>query len=79
MHVERNKLEGELDSLIVHETILNRIVVDLEKVLSRSREEKRKLSGAIEAKKKAFSDAFGYNRKYQTDESQPNDVQETTQ
>ncbi len=76
MHVERSKLEGELDSLIVHKTILNRIVVDLEKILLRSREEKRKLNKVIEAKKEAFSNRFGYSSKYQTDESQPNDIKE---
>jgi len=74
--VAQAELEGGLDSLIVHKTILNRIIVDLEKFLLRSQEERRRLNEVIETKKKAYSDAFGYSSKYQTDKSQPNDIKE---
>lgn len=73
---DRAKKEGELDSLIVHKTIINRIVDDLEKLLLRSREERRKLDETIKRKKDAYRKAYGHNPRYTPDDSKPSDIKE---
>lgn len=74
--VSQAKLEGELDALIVWQTIIDRIVFEIEKTLNRSVEERRKLHETVRKKKDEYHKSFGCNYKYAPDDSKPSDIEE---